>query len=91
MGREEHAQHAVLALVKDRRRAAQHGLLAVLGHQPDAADLFGHQHAAVGQEGQAPGKIEGRHWRHGERRIHVGNARAGIDLGVSRGRNQSQK
>lgn len=66
MGREEHAQHAVLAFIVAGRDAPEFGLGALLGDQIDTTNLFGHQHAAIGQEGDAPGQVEARHLSDGE-------------------------
>ena len=59
-------------------------LLALRGDQPDGADLFGHQHAAVGQESHAPGQIEGRHLGHVEGQAGLRLLVAGIDLRARR-------
>ncbi len=91
MGREEDAQHAVLALPIDRRRITHGDLLSLLGHQPNGPDLFGDQHAAIGQEGQPPGQVKGRHLRHGEGQVGIGLLFAGIDLRPGRRRRQGEK
>ncbi len=59
MGRDEDAEHAVLAFPIDRGRAGYESFVALLGHEPDGADLFGDEHAAIGQERDAPGKFKG--------------------------------
>ncbi len=82
MGRQEDAQKAALSLGQDGRRVGDRRLAAGLGHQPDMTRLLGNQHAPVGQEGQAPGQVEGRHGSHHERRAGLGGLRAGIHLGV---------
>ena len=47
------------------------GLAALRGDQLDAAYLFGHEHAAVGQERDTPGQVEAHHLRHGEGEVRV--------------------
>ena len=42
------AVHAVLALVKNRRRILHLDLLSLLGYKPNGPDFFGDQHAAIG-------------------------------------------
>src|ERR1700733_3398178 len=42
----------------DWGRTTHQDLLSLLGHQPNGPDLFGDQHAAVGQEGQPPGQFK---------------------------------
>ena len=86
MRREEDAQHAVLALPIDWRRIAHRDLLSLLGHQPNGPDLFGDQHAAIGQEGQPPGQFKGGHRGHGEGQAGFGLLFAHIDLGPGRHR-----
>jgi hypothetical protein len=50
--------HAALALIIDGGRIAHLDLLSLLGYQPNGPDLFGDQHAAIGQEGQPPGQFK---------------------------------
>ncbi len=91
MRREEDAMHAVLALPIDRGRIVHLDLLSLLGHQPNGPDLFGDQHAAIGQEGQPPGQFKGGHRGHGEGQAGFGLLFAHIDLGPGRHRRQGEK
>ena len=89
-GRDEDAQHAVLTLPIDWGRIADQDLLSLLGHQPNGPDLFGDQHAAIGQEGQPPWQVEGGHRGHGEGQAGFGLLFARIDLGPGHRRHQGE-
>src|SRR5690348_2765689 len=80
MGREEDAQHAVLTFVIAGRDAAEFGLGTLRGDQIDAADFLRHQHAAIGQERDAPGQIETGDLRDLEGKIGIGLLFAGVGL-----------
>ena len=91
MGRDVDAQHAVLALPIDGGRIADHDLLSLRGHQPNGPDLFGDQHAAIGQEGHPPGQSKGGHRGHLEGQAGFGLLFAHIDLGPGRRRRQGEE
>ena len=78
--RNEHAQHAALTLVQDSRHVVDRRLRTLLRHQPDRADLLGDEHAAIGQERDAPGQIERRHLGHRERHARFRLQFARVDL-----------
>jgi hypothetical protein len=80
MGREENAQHAVLALIPAVRNAREFGLGTLRSDQVDAADFLCHQHAAIGQERDAPGQIEIGHLRDVEGKVRIGFLFACIGL-----------
>ena len=91
MGRDEDAQHAVLALPIDGGRTAQRrDLFSLRGYQPNGPDLFGHQHAAIRQEGYPPGQFKGGRRGHLKGQGGFGFLFAHIDLGPSR-RRQGEK
>ena len=77
-------QHAALALVHNGRRIGHGQFRAALGDQPDGAGFLCDQHPPVRQEGQLPGKVEGRHLGHGERKAGLGRLGSQIDLGIGR-------
>src|SRR4029078_5201646 len=82
--RREYAERAALSAIEYRGCVRDLGLLAPLRHQPHRADLFRDQHAPVGQERDAPRKIQRRHLRHREPQIAFGLLLAGVDLRMGR-------
>ena len=84
MRRQKHAQHAAQASFETDGHILYLNFIAIRIHHPDRTNPFGDQHAAVGQEGDAPGEIERGHLGHGERQIGIGFDGADIHLGRRR-------
>jgi hypothetical protein len=63
----------------------------LLRDQPHGPDLLRDQHSSIGQEGNAPRQFERGHRRHGERQVRFGFHVARVDLGLRRGRHQSEE
>ena len=92
VGRDIDTQHAALTAILRRRHVQNRALEALLADQPDGADLFGDQHAAIRQEGDTPGQVECRDRGHVEGQVRYRRLRTRIHLcaGLRRAQSHNQ-
>ena len=89
--REIDTQHAALSPPKNGGHILDRRLGSLLSDQLHSANLLGDQHAPIGQEGNAPGQIEGCYLDHVEGQASLGLLLARIDLRLCLRCCQSQK